>query len=83
MEMNNWRKAIPLAKKVYEAHCAGCCLHIVLDDGNVNDSHVKFCIEDAIQNSHETCLELAKLLLSMSRTQRNMLYKHYSQYASW
>src|SRR5690606_16179911 len=31
---------LPLAQLVYRRHAAGCCLHVVLDDGNVDDDSV-------------------------------------------
>jgi hypothetical protein len=48
-------------------------LHIVLDDGNVRDTHVKFCIENALERGDTEGHELACLLLGMSTTQRNKL----------
>ena len=61
---------LPLAQIVYDRHCAGCCSHIVLDDDNVDDSHVLFCIEQAEEYEHADCLALCKALLQMSKTQR-------------
>ena len=63
----------PLVVALYKRNQVGCCLHIVLDDGNVHDDHVQFCIDLAKTKGHEDCLALAKLLLRMSRTQRNKL----------
>jgi hypothetical protein len=48
-------------------------LHIVLDDGNVRDVHVKHCIESALERGDAEGHELACLLLGMSITQRNKL----------
>ncbi len=45
-------------------------LHIALDDGKVADDHVKFCIQWAADQGDDEGVELGKLLLSMSRTQR-------------
>ena len=45
-------------------------LHIVLDDQNVNDGHVAFCLEEARKDQCRTCTHLAETLLRMSRTQR-------------
>jgi hypothetical protein len=68
----------PLVRALYERHAAGCCLHIVLDDLNVSDDDVRFCIEfarseDATHDRPEdrdACVALGEKLLSMSRTQR-------------
>lgn len=49
---------------------AGCCLHIVLDDTNVDDDCVDYCIYYATENGHEQCLALARVLRRMSKTQR-------------
>lgn len=48
----------------------GCCLHIVLDDNNVDDSSVQFCLDWARSHKHPKCAEIALLLLAMSKTQR-------------
>jgi hypothetical protein len=48
----------------------GGSLHIVLDDGNVEDSHVEFCIKWAREHNDEDGVKLGELLLRMSKTQR-------------
>jgi len=63
----------PLVRELYSRHGAGCCLHIVLDDGNVMDDDVRFCIEWADKEGCKPCAELGQLLLRMSRTQRKKL----------
>lgn len=45
-------------------------LHIVLDDENLDDKSVQFCIEWAEERSDHDGVELGKILLSMSKTQR-------------
>jgi hypothetical protein len=64
----------PLVKQLYSQNCVGCCLHIVLDDGNVSDLNVKFCINEAVKNKHYFCEELARTILLMTLTQRKRLY---------
>lgn len=64
---------IPEVEALYERSPTGCCLHIVLDDGNIEDSHVQFCIEYAVENKHSECEVLARKLLMMSKTQRKKL----------
>jgi hypothetical protein len=49
---------------------AGGALHIFLEDGNVDDASVRFCIEYARQRRDEDGVVLAEKLLAMSRTQR-------------
>ena len=66
---------LPLARAIYARSCVGCCLHIVLDDDNVADSHVQFCVEWAVKQGHADCEQLARQLLTMSKTQRLKLAK--------
>jgi hypothetical protein len=46
-------------------------LHVVLDDGNYEDSSVRYCIEWARECGDEEGVRLAELLLKLSRTQRS------------
>lgn len=48
-------------------------LHVVLDDGNVENLWVEGCIEDAVRRNDREGEALARILLSMSRTQRKKL----------
>lgn len=72
------RPVIELVKRLYsgEDDCtmgsggAGGHLHIVLDDDNLNDDSVQFCIDLAEKDNCITCLTLAKLMLQLSTTQR-------------
>lgn len=48
-------------------------LHIVLDDGNIEDSSVNFCIKWAHDNNDPAGKELGELLLKMSKSQRMRL----------
>jgi len=41
----------------------GCCLHIVLDDTNLEDSHIQWCLDNSIK--HGICREVAEMLLSI------------------
>jgi hypothetical protein len=52
---------------------AGCCLHVVLEDGNVENHSVEFSIEWAERHGHGSCAALARALRSMSKTQREKL----------
>ena len=56
-----------------DAGCVGGHLHIVLDDGNVEDGHVAFCLTKAQEDGCTTCITLAGLLMRMSKTQRSKL----------
>jgi hypothetical protein len=54
----------------HKKHLAWGALHIVLDDGNVENKHVRFCIQSAESEGDTEGLELARILLRMSKTQR-------------
>lgn len=60
----------PLVVALYRRDPVGCCLHIVLDDQNVSQGDVEFCLAEARQVGHVECERLARLLLQMSKTQR-------------
>ena len=73
-------RAIELRNRIYERNCVGCCLHIVTDDGNLENSHVRFCVTWANRDEHkgpehDDCRELANLLLGMSKTQRKRVVR--------
>lgn len=64
-------EVLPLVRAYYaKGNYAGGALHIVLEDGNVKDSDVRFCISWARQENDADGLALAELLLKMSKTQR-------------
>lgn len=52
---------------------AGGSLHILLDNGNVNDDHIEFCIETATEKGDVPGIQLARVLKVMSKTQRARL----------
>lgn len=70
-------EVLPLVKAYYAKpdNGAGGNLHIVLDDGNVQDSSVRFCLSQAERAQDLDGIVLAQLLLKMSRTQRLKLYR--------
>jgi hypothetical protein len=59
---------------------AGGLLHIVLDDGNVEDEHIKWCIdycnreENANRVDKYLCLEIAHKMLELDMNQRRLIY---------
>lgn len=61
---------LPLLEAIYADHPAGCCLHILTDDYNVDDGHARFCLQEAIESDHPTCISAAEMLLRMTETQR-------------
>ena len=70
------RPAVPDVEPLVRAYYAlpgndmGGSLHIVLEDGNVADHHVMSCIDFARERVDEDGMWLARVLLTMSRTQR-------------
>jgi hypothetical protein len=68
---------LPLVRALYRTPegGSGCCLHIVLDDFNVEDSHVEFCIGYARSEGHADCEALSRVLRRMTAGQRWKLAK--------
>ena len=66
---------LPLANKYYSmpGNGVGGSLHIVLEECNVKDSDVKFCLKYAKERGDGKGVELAELLLKMSKTQRGKI----------
>jgi hypothetical protein len=85
VKVSRWRDLVLPAWRYYnsapEKNCGGH-LHIVLDDGNTETSHVLFCLRSAEEDHDAEGVALARLLLSASLTQRDKLYDHYHLYAS-
>lgn len=74
MKPSSWREGIELARTVYARHAAGCCAHIILDDGNVEQTWADECLASARARGHADCLVLCDALARMSQTQRQRLY---------
>lgn len=72
---------VPEVKPLVAAYIAlpgnscGGSLHIVLDDENVDDCHVEFCIGYAQRCNDTAGYILALILMTMSKTQRCKLAK--------
>lgn len=47
------RETIELIKQIYKKHPCGGALHIVLDDDNVGDRHILWCLQNAIPKETE------------------------------
>jgi len=63
--------ALPLKASIYARHSAGCCLHVVIDDGNLASDTIRRSLERA---THDDCRALATMLLEMTMTQRRKVY---------
>lgn len=68
-------EVLPLLKAYIakKGNTVGGSLHIVLEDGNIEDGHVAFCIKDASERGDTEGAMLASMLLRMSKTQRKKL----------
>lgn len=69
-------EVLPLVRAYYAKpnNGAGGSLHLVLDDGNTEDSSVAFCLKYAEDAGDMDGVALAAVLMQMSRTQRQKLY---------
>ncbi len=73
-------EVLPLVQAYYKFNGVGGSLHIVLDDGNLEDDSVEFCLRYARDNHDIAGQNLAKVLLRMSRKQRQKLYDQYEKF---
>lgn len=66
---------LPLLSAYYAKpqNCNGGALHIVLEDGNVHDKHLTYCIGHAKQIGDIDGENIGMKLLAMSKTQRKKL----------
>ena len=75
---------IALIQPYYDFHCTGGSLHVALDDGNLSDETVDFCIGYAKKDNDSYGLALGKILRAMTEDDREELYELYREYcASW
>jgi hypothetical protein len=67
--------ALPLVRRYYAlpGNGSGGSLHIVLDECNVEDGNIDWCMKRAEENSDHAGQALALVLRRMSKTQRRKL----------
>ncbi len=53
------KKLAPLLKSIYDRQSGGCCLHVIVDDGNWDSSYPDDMLE------HEDCREAYELIQEM------------------
>lgn len=71
-----------LVETLYDDMGEGCggMLHIVLDDGNLDDNDIWWCIEycnreeNADRHDKDICLEIAHRMLDLGREERLLIY---------
>lgn len=74
-------EVLPLIKEFAkkEGNEVGGNLHITLDDGNVDDGHIQYCLERSCKAGDTLGVRVAETLMKMSKTQRiklaGMFYK--------
>ena len=81
MEQSKKQECIELIKMIYRHSMTAGCLHIILDDGNVEDEHLDFCMNNALYESKTDLpgktwfhlIEMACLMLlaEMDEAERN------------
>lgn len=76
-------EAVAALRKVYRdnGNAAGCCLHIIADDGNIEQSHADWVAGYACAIRHGDCINAADLLEDMTDTERAQVYARYDDYA--
>lgn len=58
-----------LVRRIYARHGAGCCWHVVLDDGNTTRSIIDHSAETAGECGYMDCKALGELASLLSCTQ--------------
>lgn len=68
-------RAVEAARAVYDTFhgVAGCCLHVVLVDGNVEDQHLLGCRKEAVSQRHPLCLATLDALEPLSANMRRLV----------
>jgi hypothetical protein len=72
--IRDYRIAAPFWRAIYKRKLDGCCLHVAIDDGNLDNRSITWCLQEACDAGHRDCAHLAQLLLAMSMTQRKKAY---------
>lgn len=75
------KRAVELLSKFksVEGNGVGGTLHIILDDLNVEDRNVWWCLEYAKSKGDELGAELAREMVAMSKTQRLKLCRMFNE----
>ena len=75
MKYEDKKNLCKMIQAYYEYEVVGGALHIVLDDGNLEDKHIHWCISAPIKERNDkAALDIANELLKMSFSARNRLY---------
>ena len=70
-----YEETLQLKRDIYKKYGVGGALHIVLEDVNVEDHHIEWCLKEIEQlpEDKELFLKCANNLLKMTKTQRKKL----------
>lgn len=66
---------LSLAKGYYLENATGGNLHVVLDDGNLEFSHIEFCRGEALKNDDPTGIKICNMLFRLNEAQRQEVYE--------
>ena len=74
--MNTVKHLIDLIREYYkiDGNSVGGNLHTVIDDGNLKDKNIDFCIKCCTQSNDIKGLEICNIFKSLSKTQRKKVY---------
>lgn len=62
--------------RYYENNPTWGNLHIVMEDGNLEDNHIQWCIDYALDEGDGDAAVIGKYLLGLSREDRVKLYDY-------
>jgi len=68
---------VKLCGHYYENNPCGGSIHVVLDDGSLEDTHVSWCAGYACGKNDQEGSDLAEIMSMMSLAQRKRVYKAY------
>jgi DNA-directed RNA polymerase specialized sigma24 family protein len=74
---------LPLIRAYYQLpeNGAGGWLHVVLDDGNIEDEFVRESIKMAETEGDTEAVRLGEMLLQLTEDEREALVQRYGEYA--
>jgi hypothetical protein len=70
---------IMVAFRAKSGNSTGGVLHVVLDDGNIEDHHIEWCIQEAFILGDCEAVALGMRLIAMTKTQRKKLVSLFYQ----
>ena len=75
------RELCELIQEYYLDNSSGGTLHIVLDDGNLEEHHIQWCLDNSIKDGKdERAKVIAEKLLKATPAKRLRLYEDHWEY---